>query len=207
MNYIIVSFDTTASTQLTVLTEIPPRVAGDRFRFQLLRESTGVHLHPESLLPRAGSNTGRKIRDADRHVEPRLHLGGAVHRFPAAAGRGRGGSAGMHHRDAGHATAAAATELKTIASVHQLEGLPEVLHRDGDAGRLDSAKRGSVETREAARSTGLARSRARPQGLRRRAVPGLSQALSRVGAGVPDDAEQGTEASVAAPSIAEAAGR
>lgn len=148
-----------------IYNEITWRVAGDRFRFQLLRESTGIHLHPESLLPGTGSDIGRKIRDANRHVEPGLYPGGAVHRFPATAGRGRGGPAGMHHRDAGHAAAAAAAELETIASVHQLEGLPEVLHRDGDAGRHDSAKRGSFETREATRSAGLARSRARLEGL------------------------------------------
>jgi len=113
----------------------------------------------------------------------------------------------MHHRDAGHAATTIAAELETIASVHQLEGLPEVLHRDGDAGRHDSAKRGSIEKREAARSAGLARSRARPEGLRRRAVPRLSQALPRVGTGVSDDTEQGAEASMASPSITEAAGR
>lgn len=136
-----------------------------------------------------------------------MHLGRTVHRFSAATGRGRGRPAGVHHRDARDAAAATATELKTIASVHQLEGLPEVLHRDGDAGRHDSAKRGSIETREAARSTGLTRSRARPKGLRRCAVLGLSQTLPRVGAGVSDDAEQGAEASVATPPITEAAGR
>lgn len=132
---------------------------------------------------------------------------GAVHRFPAAAGRGRGGPTGVHYRDAGHAAAAAAAELKAVSPVHQLEGLPEVLHRDGDAGRHDSAKRGSVETRKAARSAGLARSRARPEGLRRRSVPGLYQTVPRVGAGVPNDAEQSAQASVAAPSVTQAAGR
>jgi len=99
-------------------------------------------------------------------VEPRLHPGGAFYWFPAAAGRGRGGPTGVHHRDAGHAAAAAATELEAFAPIHQLEGLPEVLHRDGDAGRNDSAKRGSIETRKATWSARLARSRARPQGLR-----------------------------------------
>lgn len=95
-----------------------------------------------------------------------MHPGGALYRLPAAAGRGRGGPAGVYHRDAGHAAATAATELETVAPVHQLEGLPEVLHRDGNAGRNDSAKRGSIETRKATWSAGLARSRARPQGLR-----------------------------------------
>lgn len=89
-------------------------VPGDRLWFELLREPTRLHVHSKSLLSRARGDPGCKVRYANRHVEPRLHLGGVGYRFPAAAGRRRVRPAGLYHRVARHAAASAVRIRETV---------------------------------------------------------------------------------------------
>ena len=173
-------------------------VSGDRLWFELLREPTRLHVHSEPLLSRPGGDPRCKVRHADRHVEPRLHPGGAGHRFPVAAWRRRGGSAGLYHRAAGHATAALAGIRETAQAVHQLEGLPALLLRHDDVRRVDRVERRFLQERERPRPAGLQESPAGVENLRRPVFPRLHSPLPEMGPGTADDTWQGVETRMAA---------
>ena len=94
---------------------------GYRFRFELLREPPGVHVHPVALLPCARSDFGPALRAAHRYVVTGLHPSRASSGLPAPARRRRIGSIGLHDRAARYASSATHRAVQTRQDVLLLQ--------------------------------------------------------------------------------------
>lgn len=154
----------------------------------MLRTPARIHLHPVEILPSAGSNTGRALRHADRHVVPGLHTSGAPDGLPPAPRGGRGGPTRVHHGASGHAAAASARAVEAGQELHQLQGLSALLHGVYSSGWHHGAQGRPEPPRQAPRAPGLQGPETGTEGLRGPALPGLHKALSGVGPGGADDA-------------------
>ena len=173
----------------------------------MLRAPADLHVYSVPVLPRAGGDPGLQVRDADRHVEPGLHPGRAAHGVPAVPGGGRGRPARVHHRDLRHAAAETTRRVEAGAQLHQLQGIPEVLHGHHEQ-RWDCHAAGrEVPPGEVPRSPREQGPRHGAQRLRRPTVPGLHEALPRMGPRRPDDAGTGTAPRLAAPTPPETTAR